>query len=403
MTTLAVFTVKLFHKSGGEYYTFGGFGDQLGAILPYFDKTILVAHVKSAAPPTGYYPVASPRLEIVGLPPTVGELQVLKSIPTMYRIARQVVQRANLVATRMPDYTGVMGGLAARHCRVPYFAQIIDDWALQARQLDWRKKRGLGLVLKAHLLIYDWFERRISREQLVFAQGQSCYLKHRDSSDCKLVVSAAHHDVDVVDTPPWRFTSTPPRIVNVARLNSVKNQQLIIQAILALKAVGRKWELVLVGDGPQRHYLEAIARQYELGDQVQFTGLIEHGKALWRLYDSSDVFVLSSLSEGTPKVILEAMARGVPVVASAVAGVPTVVQHEVNGLLFASGDLQSLVSHLLRLESDAALRDRLVGGGLRTAREFTVEAETRRLMGRVFSKWPHLKDPTEIAKQEIHD
>ena len=79
-----------------------------------------------------------------------------------------------------------------------------------------------------------------------------------------------------------------------------------------------------------------------------------------------DVFALSSIREGLPNVVLEAMAMGVPVVATRVAGVPQLIEHEQNGLLVDVGDTAQLGSALTRLLTDASLRDRLGDTGLRT-------------------------------------
>jgi glycosyltransferase involved in cell wall biosynthesis len=86
-------------------------------------------------------------------------------------------------------------------------------------------------------------------------------------------------------------------------------------------------------------------------------------------FDALDVFVLSSRREGLPNVLLEAMAMGVPVVATKIAGVPAAVRDGENGFLCAPGDVAALADSVERLLADASLRSRLSGAGRRTIEE----------------------------------
>lgn len=387
MATLGIFTVKVFYLQDGVYYTYGGFGDYLAEIRRYFAKVVLVAHVEHSAPPQGCYVVPQENLEIVALPVVSSELGVLLSLPTMIRRARQAIGKMDLVHARMPDYTGIVGAIVAHRRGVPCFHQIVDDWRVQASSVPLGKKFGLGALLRAHLLLYDWWERRVCRNQMVFAQGESCYAKHAASSDCELVLSSAHH-LDDIAVPSQRFTRFPHVILNVARLNSVKNQSLILEALARLNKGDESWRLVLVGSGPQESELRLMAQRMGVAPWVSFAGQLTHGAQLWQQYDAADVFVLSSVSEGTPKVLLEAMARGTPLIATAVSGVPTAVKHEERGLLFESRDASGLVSALLRMRDDSKLRLKCQSEGNRFAREHTVEISTRRMLDKVFARWP---------------
>jgi glycosyltransferase involved in cell wall biosynthesis len=240
--------------------------------------------------------------------------------------------------------------------------------------------------MKAHLRLYDVAERLVCRGGLVFAQGESCYRKHAGAADAHLVMSASHRETDV--RPPRDcFRERPFRILHVGRLESVKNQGLLLQALALL---GAGWHLTIVGDGPRRSELVNLAGALGVSDQVSFPGLVRHGPALWEYFDGADVFALSSRSEGTPKVLLEAMARGVPVVATRVSGVPTLVDHEMTGLLYADNDVHGLVAALKRFSADFDLRQSIVNRASEFASAHTVERETARMMNEVFRKWPHL-------------
>lgn len=387
--TLGIFTVKRFCRYGATYYTDGGFGEYLRSISRYFERVLLVAHVRDGVPPAGHYKVEISNVTFVHLKDSKTEFQSLAHLPsTMLRIWRASKQM-NIAHARMPNHTGTAGALICRMRGIPFFCQIIDDWSLAARSMPLSRRYGLGALMKLHLYTYDFCERLVCRGQLVFAQGETCYQKHRRVSDCELVLSSAHNEEDIV-TPTERFRRAPFTILNVARLTGVKNQSLILEALAELVRSGEKWRVVLVGEGPRRGDLEKLAERLGVAQLITFTGQIDHGALLWAQFDAADLFVLSSRSEGTPKVVLEAMARGLPVVAANVAGVPTAVTHESTGLLFADNDVEDLVRNIRRMRSDEDLRRACVQGGNGRARTNTVEAATMRMMRRVQEKWPDI-------------
>ncbi len=389
MATLGIFTVKSIHRHEGRHYTYGGFGRYLGTIRTRFDHTVLVAHVRDAPPRPGDYEIPPGRLDIIALPPLRNELEALFTLPVQLWRCWQAVPRFDVAHARMPDYTGVIGALVCRLRGKPVFCQIIDDWALLARKTPWTKKYGLGIGLKLHLWLYDWCERLVCRGQLVFAQGSTCHEKHRGTADSTLVFSSSHALEDI-RVPRPRFLNGPPLILNVARLNAVKNQKLLIDTLAWLRRQGETWRLRLVGQGPHRASLKEQARRLGVDDVVEFTGEIAHGDSLWRHFDEADVFALSSLSEGTPKVVLEAMARGLPVVATAVSGVPDMVPDGERGLLVHQPDVASMAAALRRMRDDERLRSACVARASTFARENTVERQIDQMLAKVFARWPQL-------------
>jgi glycosyltransferase involved in cell wall biosynthesis len=134
-----------------------------------------------------------------------------------------------------------------------------------------------------------------------------------------------------------------PVIGTVGRLNEVKCQDLLLRSFARLKASRPDARLLLVGDGPQRDRLEALAVQLGVREAVHFAGYQANPE---RFLAVMDVFALTSRMEGLPLAILEAWAAGLPVVASAVGGVPDLITHGRNGLLFTSGDETALTGLL---------------------------------------------------------
>lgn len=389
MAKLGIFSVKIFHRHEGRYFTNGGFGDYLEQMCRSFDRVILCCKVRGAPPPAGFYEVDHPNLEIRAVPVLTTELGALILQPLVFWRGIDVARRSDVVHARMPDWTGITGAIVARLCGTPCFHQIIGDTGGLARTIPLAQAFGLGAALRMALLAYDWCERAVSRGQLVFAQGQVAFEKHRNASERFLVLSSAHR-IDDVGNVTDRCAGQKLTLLTVGRLQAVKNQALLIRVLSKLRAVDPRWRLIIVGEGPKRRELETLARELRLEDHVSMPGDVLHGPQLWATYDQADVFALTSVSEGTPKVVLEAMARGCPVVASRVGGIPTAVEHEQRGLLFESGDVDGLAAALTRMARDRSLRERCQREAWAFSRLHTLEESTRFMLDRVLARWPHL-------------
>lgn len=116
--------------------------------------------------------------------------------------------------------------------------------------------------------------------------------------------------------------------------------------------------MIIVGQGPERNNLSALVQGLGVDQQVHFIG-IQQPDRIADILRSCDAMVLASESEGRPNVVLEAMAAGVPVIASDIDGVREIIQHEHNGLLFPVGDVDRLAAWLVRLRNDRELGHRL--------------------------------------------
>lgn len=154
-----------------------------------------------------------------------------------------------------------------------------------------------------------------------------------------------------------------PVIGTVGRLASVKRHDILLQAFARLHH--RSTQLLIVGEGPLRPELLGLAERLGVSDRVKFAGYLDRPE---RALAAMDVFALTSQSEGMPLAILEAWAAGKPVVASRVGGVPELVDDGRTGLLFESGDVETLAGLLDRLLADRELGRALGSAGQALAR-----------------------------------
>ena len=152
--------------------------------------------------------------------------------------------------------------------------------------------------------------------------------------------------------------TTTVKLLCVGRLSSAKAQILLVQACATLRDAGLDFSLTLVGDGPDRARIELAIERLRLGRHIHLTGALNQA-AVRTHFERADIFVLPSLAEGIPVVLMEAMSSGVPCISTPVNGIPELIQHERTGLLATPGDVDSLADQLRRLIQQPALRQSL--------------------------------------------
>jgi glycosyltransferase involved in cell wall biosynthesis len=145
-------------------------------------------------------------------------------------------------------------------------------------------------------------------------------------------------------------------ILIVGRLSSEKDHRTLLEAMRRLQGSAPPPHLLIVGDGPERARIEEAVRAFGLAGSVTLTGQVPSAEPY---YGIADICVLSSLSEGSPNALLEAMAAGVPVVATAVGGVPEMVAHGESALLIEPGDCQAMTNAIAALLGDSEMAQRL--------------------------------------------
>lgn len=157
------------------------------------------------------------------------------------------------------------------------------------------------------------------------------------------------------DSPSVGPEGPYPRLLVVANFWPWKGHEVLLRA-MAMLPVEVGADLTLVGDGIERQRLEALAERLGVTDRIRFAGF---SQAPWEHADGSWAYIHPSLSEGLPLAVMEAMMRGLPVVATSAGGVPELVSHENTGLLVKPGDAQDLARGIMRVLENPTLRRRL--------------------------------------------
>ena len=139
------------------------------------------------------------------------------------------------------------------------------------------------------------------------------------------------------------------RCLCIGRLIPRKGFQFLLRALpQILDKVKHKFEIEIVGDGPYEEELTRIAKHLNVNAYIHFTGAVEYSE-LPQKYRDADIFILPSLAEGMPLVVLEAMGTGLPIIASRVQGIDELVADDLNGALFDPGDVDGLADCIIKL------------------------------------------------------
>jgi glycosyltransferase involved in cell wall biosynthesis len=294
------------------------------------------------------------------------------------KVIREVERRSDVVVVQLP-FAAPTALLRARKPRVYH---LCADVLEVARTTPYYAgyKRPAALAAAASI---DWlYKQLVARpDSHVVSNGEELFERyHAVPSRGRSVVSATLAEREIMSIPRARDTRKPLRILYVGYLRHEKGVATLLKAFEQLiDAEPGGYELSIIGaqnaeDRGISEDLRGTVRAIQQKATLTLTGALPFGPKLFQHFADADVLVLPSLSEGTPRVLIEARAFGCAVVASRVGGVPLSVDDGVDGIMFPPRDTAALVDALRRIAHDDALWKRLSAAGIERARRTTVEA-----------------------------
>ena len=201
-----------------------------------------------------------------------------------------------------------------------------------------------------HQLIGPFLRRIWHRAGAVVANSQGLRAMAQ-AFERQVPIEIIPNGVNTAVITPGERAWDPIRMLFVGRVVYQKGLDLLLHALANL--TDRGWTLTIVGDGPLRPSLETLAQNLGIAEQVKFVGW-KKNDALWAEYQRANLFTYPSRHEGMPNVVLEAMAAGLPVIATRIAGNEELVVPETTGLLIEPENQQQLETALKSLMDDAA-------------------------------------------------
>jgi colanic acid/amylovoran biosynthesis glycosyltransferase len=194
-----------------------------------------------------------------------------------------------------------------------------------------------------------------------------------------------HCGVDLQRFTPVIHQPGCKRLLYTGRLSAAKGLPILLQALQQVVLQHPDLVLTLVGDGPDRQGLEALATELNLTSYLKFVGY-QSQDAVCQYLQNTDIFVLPSFSEGLPVALMEALAAGVPVITTPVAGISELVEHGINGYLVPPGAVEPLAQRIGQLLNDPTLRQQLgQAGRSKVEQEFNLAKEVP-LLKQIMSK-----------------
>jgi glycosyltransferase involved in cell wall biosynthesis len=378
----------------------GSFARYVDSLAPYFDEVSLCVPVLSEARGEGT-PIRAANVTLADFPAFDGPVhfypKLLGMLPRMWRWVRSV----DVLHCRIPSPAAIFVFALARLASRPAFVLVVGD--LQAL-LPTLPYRGIKRLLwRAYTAFEESNVQRMTDRSLAFANGAALAAKH--SRPGHQVIETTTTTIRAGDISNRTDTCGGPQIglLTVSRIDPRKGLRVLPDVMQRLRARGVQAVLDIVGPvvgRPGEDERAAIARDAErlgVAGQVRTLGPIPLDRLLL-LYRDYDLFVLPTLpGEGIPRVLLEAMTAGVPIVTTRVAGIPSLVTHEVNGWLVDRPSADAIAEAIARIAGDAVLRRRLIANGYETARGFTLEAQAERMMSDVSARLRlPLKQPAAV-------
>lgn len=259
--------------------------------------------------------------------------------------------------------------------RRPLLQKVVGDLAWErATNRGWVRdsfedfqRKHYGLKVEALKALRSWWTRKAHKVIVPSLYLARWIVRWGVPEERIAVICNALDPLDEIH-PAEVPLQTPVKVVTVGRLISLKRIDQVIEAIARLNDVG----LVVVGDGPEHGSLKGLARALGIAGRIYFAGLRSQAETL-SLMAACDLFVLSSTHEGFPHVVLEAMSLGLPVVTTAVGGVPEMIRDGDNGRLVSPSDAQALYEALSRLLSAPSERQLLANRALQTLERFRLD------------------------------
>ncbi len=192
-------------------------------------------------------------------------------------------------------------------------------------------------------------------------------------------------DPDIYTPKPFVENPAPFSLLCVGRLVPAKGQHILIAAMELLVKEGHPVKLQLVGDGPDRITLERDVKKWQLTEYVTFSGALNQEDTL-EAFREADLFILPSFAEGTPVVLMEAMAMEIPCIATYITGIPELIEDNKEGLLVPPSDAEELAKAVAHLIKKTDVRKQMgIWGRERILQDYHLEKNINHL-GHIYSR-----------------
>ena len=366
------------HTDGRTYDTYGGYARYALEFARHFEHVTVFAPVTDQPSYFSGVPLDAPNLTVAPLPYFETHAQAYRHAPTIVRVFRQHCGGLDVINARGTAPLAYVLWWLTRRRGVPFMYHFSSDpFEAIARS---PKYRGL----------YRWFawtayscefaiQKFIMRRNYSFTDGSGIAGRlRRYTPNVEPIVLSTLQAEDYYLREDC-CTGPVVRVLYVGYLRQGKGLDDLLEAVAILRRAGRRVEVELVGEGEMRQPLTEQAQRLGLQDAVHFRGYLTLGPELNARYNTADIFALPSLSEGSPRVIMEAMGHSLPVVATPVGNIAESLGEGRRGVLVPLRDPAALAAGIARVIDDRELRQRCICDGHAYAREHDLSVFVARM------------------------
>lgn len=387
MRVTVVLEFRFYRTPDGLYWTTSAFARPFwDRYLGVFEQVRVVARsCPVEEPPPTAVRSDGENVEFCPVPYYVGPGQFLQHAPQVYGMMKRAIADDDAVIMRIGSLIALFAEPSLRRRQHPYGVEVVGDpYEVYAP----------GVVQHPLRPLFRWWFTRVQQRQCWHAAAAAYVTRNalQKRYPCK-ALQASISDVEIsessiLETPRvfdagglertaaayadgtrGRAPASPrSRLILVGSLEQYyKAPDVIIAALARLVKAECNLELVIVGDGKYRNALQQLAQDLGVGDRVFFRGMLPAGQAVRDELDAADLFVLPSRTEGLPRAMIEAMARGLPCIGSTVGGIPELLPTED---MVPPGDVDALADKLVEVLRNPERMARMSARGVATAKEY---------------------------------
>ncbi len=336
-----------FVEVGNEVYTDLAFGyEYWREYLDTFTEVRVLARIdKASSVPEGYFVATGPSVRFVALPDFYGPYQLVRRLPGILPVCWRVAKMPASFILRTGNVSNFLW-LALLLLRKPYAREIQGMIGIATREATKERYPFSGQV-------GSWVAEGLTKIQVRLAAcasyvSRTCREHYPSGNpDREFIFSSVRLNEQLMTGPrkAEQFDADGLRIISVGRLEREKGHHVLIEAIAKLSPKQRATLRVqIVGGGGQLKMLREHVKSIGMEETIELLGTVEYGQPLFKLLDEAHLFVLPSMTEGMPRALIEAMARGLPAVGCRAGGIVEVLEDD---QLVPPGDAESLAGAIV--------------------------------------------------------
>lgn len=343
--------------------------------LVTFEKVYAVVRIEEVDDtPSNMKKVSGVNVEFLPLPSTRGIMSYLHNIRRLHHLAKKYVQIAPCGIFRVPGVSANLICKEFERTKKPYAVEVIvDPWEYFAKGTS----KGLSRIYAR----YAWtlYLRKVIKKAVGVSYVTESYLQTK--YPCKAIISkddiyfTEHYSsVDLPDDTfncPKKYKKIDVmKIVHAANAftGDGKGHIELMDTVKLITDKGYKVQVCFIGDGPYKSRYNEYAEKLDIKDKVTFTGIMSDSKSVREEMRKNDIFVFPTKAEGLPRVLLEAMAEGLPCISSPVCGIPEILDME---YLIPFSDVKGYADCLIRLINNPDELEIMSKKNIETARKYS--------------------------------